>query len=208
MKYKNLINNLEGFYKSPQLTKDNFSKITQFVTDDGYYDFINFINGGYFYNNSLQIYSIDNSIDFNSFFKINELIKKEYSNIISNEVFFAQEIFGNQFGFSSQGVIMFNIETGEKNLLSLDFNGWLEALEADIDFLTGKNIAKLWDQANPELKLNERLCAKKPFIIGGEYEIENLFALSFPQYVYSNANIANQVYGLPDGQSIKLKINP
>lgn len=55
------------------------------------------------------------------------------------------------------------------------------------------------------INYNERLCPIIPFVVGGEYEIENLYAGSFPNYILANANIANQVYNLPEGTDIQLK---
>lgn len=45
-----------------------------------------------------------------------------------------------------------------------------------------------------------------PFILGGDYHVENLYAAIFPLYIQSSANIARQVYDLPDGTNYKLLI--
>ncbi|WP_158826716.1 SMI1/KNR4 family protein [Mucilaginibacter lacusdianchii] len=176
------------------------------IMDSSYWDFIEVSNGGFFYGKSLSIYAIDSNKDYNDIQSINNMIRKEYSRIIDDEYFFGEEIFGNQFGFSGKGIVFFNIETGEKEYIAQSFKEWLKVIDEDLDYYTGKNLSLEWNTQNEELKFNERLCPKKPFIIGGEYKVDNLYRCSYPSYFSTNANIANQVFDLPDGTPIKLKI--
>ena len=48
--------------------------------------------------------------------------------------------------------------------------------------------------------------SKKPFVIGGEYVIENFYALTFPRYLEYNGDIAKQIAHLADGQKVKIVI--
>lgn len=151
------------------------------------------------------MYSHSDFYDFNNIIKINELFKLNYSKILTIEFFFAQDIFGNQFGFSANGIVFFNIETGDKEYLCDTFDDWVEVLMSDIEYYSGINTIISWEKKNSTINFNERLSPKLPFVAGGEYEIENLYVSPFPNYIFSNANIANQVYNLAESTPIKLK---
>jgi hypothetical protein len=206
MNYSDLLMGLDNAYRSPDFSYDDFEKIRDLIDDNDYLKFIKQLNGGFFYSGALQIYSICRSPDFTSIFCINEIVKKEYQGIIDQDIFFAQEIFGNQFGFSSNGIVFFNIETGEKQIIAKGFDDWCKVIEADLEYFSGKAFLTSWNNVNKKLKYNERLCAKIPFVIGGEYNVKNLYTQVFPEFIKSNANIAKQIYSLPDGAPIKLKI--
>ena len=206
MKYQTLMNSMNKSYRSGSIEESDLSLMRGIVFDSSYLDFIASSNGGFFYKNSIQIYAISQTPAYNNFFNINEMIRKEYGNILSDEIFFGQEIFGNQFAFTSSGVVFFNIETGERTEMGKTFLEWTSILTSDINYYSGINILKSWTAANLDLSIDNRLCPKKPFVIGGEYEIKNLYPAPYPQYIKANANIANQIYGLPDGTPIKLKI--
>ncbi|TSJ44341.1 SMI1/KNR4 family protein [Mucilaginibacter corticis] len=188
------------------ISDSDILEINHNIKDSGYLKFITVSNGGFFFDNSLQIYSVNNIPDFRSIYAINEVIKRAYSSIIKDDFFFAQEIFGNQFGFTSNGIVFLNIETGERNIIASDFDDWINVLKSDLNFLTGKNIIQSWNNANESIDYNERLCPKKPFVIGGDYKVENLYPSVFPKYLLLNANIASQIFNLPDGTAVKLNI--
>ncbi|HZX59363.1 MAG TPA: SMI1/KNR4 family protein [Mucilaginibacter sp.] len=207
MDYKKILDHKNGDYHNEVMTESDFILLKQLVSDTGYLEFIENNNGGFFYKNSIHIYSITLTPYFNSFFRVNEVIKKEYINILDNEIFFGQELFGNQFGFSSNGIIFFNIETGERTIIGKTFSDWIDVIDSDIEYYSGINVMEAWVQLNGKLNNEQRLCPKIPFIVGGNYEIENLYSQPFPDYITSNANIANQIYGLPDGTPIRLKID-
>jgi len=206
MKYTDLLANSNDFNSKSLLTKKSIEKMERIISDSSYFSFMEKVNGGFFYDYSLQIYSIDTSFEFHNIMKINEVIKKEYGRIINEDFFFGQEILGNQYGYSKAGIVFFNAETGEREKIANNFDEWIDVLKSDLDYLTGKNVAKSWNISNVSLKADERLYPKKPFVIGGEFKIENLFPLRYPKYIAAYANIANQIYNLPDGTKITLKI--
>jgi hypothetical protein len=206
MKYTDLLINSNDFDSKSLLTKESIEKVESILSDYSYFSFIEKVNGGFFYDYSLQLYSINTSFEFHDIIKVNEVIKKEYGGIVADDFFFGQEIFGNQFGYSNDGIIFLNSETGEREKIANNFDDWIEVLKADLDYLTGKNIAKVWNNSNVSFTPNERLYPKKPFVMGGEYKIENLFPLGYPKYISAYANIANQIHNLPNGTKLKLKI--
>ena len=47
---------------------------------------------------------------------------------------------------------------------------------------------------------------KKPFVLGGEYRIENLYLLNAVKAMHLRANLAVQIKNLPDGTSLTWNI--
>ncbi|QEM09138.1 SMI1/KNR4 family protein [Mucilaginibacter rubeus] len=205
--YKDLINNSDVVFANSKSNSISLKRLNEIVNDQSYISFIDKIcNGGYFYDRALQIYSIKTDKEYNNIFRINQVIADEYKEIVEGIFFFAQEIFSNQFGFSKEGIVFFNIETGEKEVVANNFDEWVDVILDDISYYTGQNISREWKEKGGLLELNMRLCPTKPFIIGGEYEVDNLSSQTFPGYISSNANIARQIYNLPDGTPVRLKI--
>ena len=116
-----------------------------------------------------------------------------------------QDVFGNQFVYDvyTRKFLLFNIETANKEELASNFKGFVETLFTDIEYYSGRSFILNW---NTELQFNQRLCPKKPFVIGGEYNSNNLYASTFPKYLEFFADVAKQIHELPDGTPIKLNI--
>lgn len=77
---------------------------------------------------------------------------------------------------------------------------------ADYSFETGYETAHQWQQQNGPLPDGRRLLPKTPFIMGGKYEVENLFALDAVKGMRYRADIWKQIRDLPDGTPIQLKV--
>lgn len=178
------------------------------IKDGHYFRLIDAIgNGGFFFNSSVHLYGYSTAHDFHSIDYVNQFLKQEYGNIVGGLVFFGQDIFGNQFGFNEHNskIIFFNIETGDREIIANDIEDWVSLIFDEVDYFTGHKLSVAWRIRN-NLDFNERLCPKIPFILNGDYTIANLYASPFPQYLRASANIARQVYNLPDGSNFKITI--
>lgn len=47
---------------------------------------------------------------------------------------------------------------------------------------------------------------KIPFVLGGEFSLDNLYLFSSVKNMRSRGNIANQILDLPDGMEIQIKV--
>jgi hypothetical protein len=196
-KYKNSIDDKGLFIEDVYM---NFG-----LQDSQFKDFCKNNGGGFYCNQSLQMYSVNSGNTYNDMPFINEQIHKLYGNIVQKMIFFGQDIFGNQFAFRNSEVIFFNIETGEIETIAEDFIHFINIILEDIDYYSGESIILEWKAQNV-IQLNERLCPKKPFVVGGEYEVSNLYNIDlFLNFKY-NSSIANQIRNLPDGTPIKFNI--
>ena len=121
-------------------------------------------------------------------------------------LFFAEDIFGGQFAFSTVGVVSFDPETGDVEQVAADLEGWADRVLAGYELLTGFPLAHAWQQRHGQLPVTERLLPKRPFVLGGEFVLENLYALGSVEGMRLRGELATQIRNLPEGASVKFKI--
>ena len=184
------------------------SDIEPLLVKDGFYlSFLRSFNGGYFFDNALHIFGTAEETPHHDLNYINNLFRASFGELSKDIWFFAEDIFGNPYGFYDNNVILFNLETSDKEIVAKDFSGWLNEINNDINYYTGQSLAKeLSEDDKFKLAYGKRLCAKYPFVMGGEYSIENLVLKDFENNIDYNSSIAKQIVNLPDGSSIKLDI--
>jgi len=182
------------------------TSVLNVLNDESYLEFIKHINGGYFFNKSLLIYGFGDVPKHASFIDMNLLINSLYNSFVPTAQYWGCDFLGNQFAFFENNICFFNIETGQFEILSRTFKEWLDVIYNDLDYYTGQSLVVAWEKKNKNLDLSERLCPKKPFVIGGEYVVDNLFSLNIESLIEYNCEIAHQIYNLPDGTKIKLKV--
>lgn len=135
-----------------------------------------------------------------------ELWINEYKGMISDAFFFAEDIFGGQFCVRSDGVYSFDPETANFEYLSATIEDWAALILKDYNFLTGSSIASAWQTSNGPLSKNTRLMPKTPFLLGGKFDVENLYELDSSQSLKIRANLAVQIKDFPDGANIRWNI--
>lgn len=197
-----LANKEERTFGKKALSKEDIQ-----IADQNYLDFINDTNGGFFFNNALLVYPFLEEDLYPSMPLINQTLKSLYGGLFNNLVSFGQDIFGNQFCFCTENetVVFFNIEDAGKTYLAKDFKEWIDVFTNDYDYYAGVTYVDQWLESN-ELKANERLCPKYPFVIGGDFKLGNFYASAFPKYLEVNADIAKQIYDLPNGTKVAFKV--
>ena len=207
------MNNLFSFFEDNISTINNANlsngvKLENKLIDKTYLEFTSMFNGAYFFNNSLHFFRCGHEvIDYQDIQLINKIIFKYYKNFLNDMLFFfAEDVFGNLFGFEqSEKIIMFNIESGDKEVISSDFNNYLNALFNDIEYFTGRKYAS--DPAiSNQLNKGYRLCPKYPFVLGGEYSSINLTLKWFEENYIFNSDIARQIKNHPDGTNFTISI--
>lgn len=123
----------------------------------------------------------------------------------STPFFFAEDAFGAQFGLSPQGVSLFDPETGDSEIVCRTIHEWAGLVLDDFEYLTGYPVAHQWQVRHGPLRDGDRLVPKRPFVLGGEYSVDNLYPMEAVQSMHLRADIANQIRNLPDGASVRLK---
>ena len=100
----------------------------------------------------------------------------------------------------------FNPESAAREEFANNLEEWAEKILADYSFETGYQLAHAWQEQNGQLPEGHRLIPKIPFIMGGEYEVDNLFALEAVKAMRYRADIWKQIRDVPDGTPIQLKV--
>jgi hypothetical protein len=118
--------------------------------------------------------------------------------------FFAENVFGDQFALKRDGIYQFDAETADQQLLATDLETWAEVILADYEVLTGYPLGHQWQMRHGSIPQGKRLVPKRPFVLGGEFSVENLALLDAVQAMRFRGSIATQIRDLPDGAQIKI----
>jgi hypothetical protein len=132
------------------------------------------------------------------------LWRDAYGGLADGLLLFAEDLFGGQFALRDGEVVTFEPETGEVEALARDLEGWARALLDDYELLTGQPLAHAWQRRHGPLPAGRRLLPKTPFVLGGAYEVENLYPLEAVQGMRLRGDIARQLKDLPDGARVRL----
>lgn len=177
------------------------------VKDSSYFDFlIESHNGGFFYRQSMHIYSYSHNRDYNDIEQVNAALKRIYGELFTGLESFGQDLFGNQFCFDTANgnrIIFFNSETGKREEMAPDFMSWLDVIYQNFGYYIGMPLITEWWQRN-SFEFNERLCPKVPFVSSGDFSVRNLKASPFPDFLEDYEKIARQVHHLPEGTTVKI----
>jgi len=130
--------------------------------------------------------------------------KSLYSPIVDKVLFFAEDIFGNQYGMSDDYVVKFEPESGKLEYHSSSLEEWAKNILSDYDYETGWSLAREWQLKNGKLRGQFRLLPKIPFSIGGKYEAENLTAIEENKAMNAYGELYNAIKNTEDGQQITL----
>lgn len=131
---------------------------------------------------------------------------KSYDTIKPDGLCFAEDLFGNQFYMTPNGIYNFDCETGDKEKLARNLKEWCQLILDDYDYLTGYSLAHEWQKRNGPLEPGKRLAAKIPFALEGDFDIDNLQAVNAVDLMLTHADLAVQLNPIPDGTKIKINI--
>ncbi len=135
------------------------------------------------------------------------LWRDAYEGMAGQGLFFAEDVFGNQFAIVKERIASFDSETGALQIVSESIEEWCELVLADPEFLTGSTFARAWQQvAKRPIGHGQRLVAKTPFVLGGDYHLHNLYEADAVKAMRWHGNLAVQLRDVPDGGSVTLAV--
>ena len=135
-----------------------------------------------------------------------DLWRRDYDDLTDGLVFFAEDVFGGQFVLGDAGVGTFDPETGDVEVIAGDLTSWAAAVLGDYEMLTGYPIAHEWQVRHGALVEGQRLVPKQPFVTGGAFDVDNLYAADAIEGMRARGNLAVQIRDLPDGAKISYRI--
>lgn len=166
-------------------------------------------NGFYAFESALHVFPVQscNGItgldDWNS----EDAWRVAYGDLANECVFIGEDIFGAQFCIKGGGVFLFDPETGGLTHLANDLNAWAKVVLDDWEYLTGYPLAHKWQEIHGPMPPGMRLVPKIPFILGGEYSLDNLHLMASREAMRFRAEIATQTRSLPDGTKVHLGLS-
>lgn len=131
-----------------------------------------------------------------------------YQGAADGMLFFAEDIFGGQFGLMRDTVVTFDPESGETEKVADSVDEWASAILRGYREMVAYPVAHDWQEANGPIKEGQRLLPKLPFILGGDYETDNLFAVDDVKAMRYRGELWLQLRDLPDGAKVKLRPIP
>lgn len=165
------------------------------------------LGDGYYFDRSLHLYGTSHD-PAHDWVARTKLLHNRYGFVqgISKFLPFGEDAFGNQFAYHEGEAVLFNIETGQAEKICDNLVNWPAALAADLDYFTGQSLVVAWNSSQRPLEPGQRLTPKLPFVGGGEYALENLYANDCMSIIDFNANLCEQIFDLPEGTEIRFDV--
>jgi hypothetical protein len=168
-------------------------------------------NGFVAFESALHVFPVDPAVagettlvQWNSL----ELWRNHYDDLGDDVLFFAEDAFGGQFAIRNEAIECLDPETGDFTRLATSIAGWAAALLADPRVLTGYPVAHQWQSQHGLLTTKQRLVPKQPFVLGGEFSVQNLYAMDAAKGMCLRGDIARQIKNLPEGASVQFRVVP
>jgi len=132
--------------------------------------------------------------------------RSAYGMLTEGLLFFAEDAFGNQFGFQEGRIVRFLAETADREGMADSLEEWIETLLADPDEELSLWLLRAWKRPDRVLEPGDHLCPKVPFVAGGVYEPDNLYPLARHKSMVFKGDFALQTRHVPDGGKIRFKV--
>ncbi|MGN6492794.1 MAG: SMI1/KNR4 family protein [Agriterribacter sp.] len=201
-----LISEVKKNKESFSIDVEEIKKIKKIVFDKSYLYFLEKTNGGGILDNSLIFYGVLPAKLNSEIFYNNFLFNKYYADLVSGVFLFGEDVFGNQFAFLEDGkIVLINIETASAEFTLNNFDDFVKQFFENMDYYSGNSILEKWLVKYGPVEEFKKLCPRKPFVIGGGYEIDNFYALDKEELFKFNSHLARQIKDLPDGVEIQIK---
>ena len=165
-------------------------------------------NGFYAFEAALHVFGAGSGVVGGSIETWNSdgLWRTAYGGLAEGFHFFAEDIFGAQFAVRGNEVFTFDPETAETVRIASSIEDWAEQVAGNYRTLTGFPIAHAWQQANGAIEPGCRLVPKRPFVLGGDFTVANVYMLDSVEGMRVRGELALQIRDLPDGTKIRYRI--
>jgi hypothetical protein len=131
--------------------------------------------------------------------------RDSYRGFIPDDVvFFAEDLFGGQFGALQSEIVRLDPESGEIHHYAKTLLDWSERLLENYPEDTGWPLAHEWQVAKGPILSCQRLLPIQPFILGGDYIIENMTLVDSHIAMENWGRLFQAVKSVPDGQVVTI----
>lgn len=123
-----------------------------------------------------------------------------------SDVFFAEDAFGAQFCVHEGAIATFDPETGTFETMAANMEEWAQKILDDYGLWTGHQVAHDWQVQRGLIPPRARLVPITPFVLGGEFSVNNVHLVEAVKGMKYRASIAMQIRDRPDGTPISLRV--
>jgi hypothetical protein len=165
-------------------------------------------NGFYAFESALRVFPICQHREHMNLQRWNETAtwKSAFGNVLDSCVCFAEDTVGDQFAILDDKVVGVNAESGEIHELASTLEEWACRVLTEYEVLTAYPLAHEWQARGRLLLEGERLVPKKAFIFGGDYSVDNLYALEAAAAMRMRGDLYRQIRDLPDGAKVTISV--
>jgi hypothetical protein len=164
-------------------------------------------NGFYAFSDALHVFhagSVPDSLDLESW-NNPKLWRYNYGSLADGHLFFAEDVFGGQFSLHGPDIVYFEAETAEIERLGSSIEQWIQLILDESKVRTGESLAIEWAEKFGPIPRGMRLVPKMPFVLGGEYTLDNLSLQDSVQAMRFRGHLARQLLDKPDKSKLRIR---
>ena len=133
--------------------------------------------------------------------------KDSYGGTADGLLCFAADLFGGQFAIDDeQQVVQFDPETADRTVIGRSLEAWAAWVWEDPAVRAAAPFARLWQDTYGPLDLGARLLPRRPFVLGGAYDLDNLEAVDAAEAMRIRGPVARQLHAAADGTRVVLRV--
>ncbi|MBO6102756.1 MAG: hypothetical protein J6P03_05830 [Opitutales bacterium] len=124
---------------------------------------------------------------------------------IKDIYFFADNILSYQYGVLNEDIVMLNPEDSSIEKVASSIDEWFSIITSDSVTYLYCDILEEWENKNGRVLLGERLIPSLPFILGGDYSLDNFVKCTEVEAMDYYSQFAKKLHNLQDGSRVSLK---
>lgn len=120
--------------------------------------------------------------------------------------FIAESFLGEQYRIVDGEVVRWNPETGQQEPCGASIGDWLTLVRFDPSAEVPLWLLEDWRRLHGILPPGHHLAPSVPFVLGGGYDLSNLYPLAAVSDLRWRAQLATQLRDMPDGAEVRLHV--
>ncbi len=134
------------------------------------------------------------------------LWRSAFDGLADGPPFVAESYLGDQYRVIDGGVVRWSPETGGQEGIGVTLDKWLASVRSDPGAEVPLWLLEDWEALHGTLPPDDHLAPSVPYILGGDYQLGNLHAISGVSDLHWRAQLATKLRDLPDGSEIRLHV--
>ena len=122
-----------------------------------------------------------------------------YWHLCDGLFFFAADALGDLFALQDNKVVRFATESGLVEPMADTLDGWAARLLADPAGEAGWPFVKAWTGAHGPLEEGWRLTGRRPFVLDGAFDLDNLEQRALGEILDFRGPLATRIHEMPPG---------